>query len=316
MKVKYLICGALAATAFVCAPVANAQSDCNIHLMVAPIEQGADVTDDVNDLLMTRLNTAITGADGVTADPNYDRFFIAAKFNHLYQDVLPGPPMSHVIKTMLTLYIGDNVSQKIYSSTSFELKGVGNSETRAFINAFGALNKNNSALSSFVEKGTAKILDYYNKEYPVLIRKAETAAAQRDYEQALSVLAAVPECCDGYKKVESTMLRIYSQNIDFIARNLLSMANAAWGANPTAAGAREAYSYLVLIDPASKVYPEAQALHREIKKVVKDDYDFENREKYKDEVATERARIEAARAVGVAFGNNQQPTTDHYNWIR
>ncbi|MBP2691693.1 MAG: hypothetical protein J6B44_07710 [Muribaculaceae bacterium] len=311
-----ILAGAFAAVSLACAPFASAQQNCDIHLMVVPIEQGADVNDDVEDLLMTRLTTVITGTDGVTADPDYDRFFITGKFNHLYQDVVAGPPMSHVVKTMLTLYIGDNVSHKIYSTTTMELKGVGTSETRAIVNALGALNRKNSALTSFVEKGTRKVLDYYNKEYPVLIRKAETAAAQRDYGQALNVLAAVPECCSGYKQVESALLRIYNQNVDFIARQLLAMANAAWGANPTSAGAREAYRYLVLIDPASSVYPEAQALHREMKKIVKDDYDFENREKYHDAIALEQSKIEAARAVGVAFGNHQQPTTEHYNWIR
>ncbi len=318
MAAKYMsiFAGAFAAAALVYAPFVSAQQNCNIHLMVVPIEQGADVPDDVEDLLMTRLTTVLTGTDGVTADPDYDRFFITGKFNHVYQDVVPGPPMSHVVKTMLTLYIGDNVSHKIYSSTGMELRGVGTSESRAFINALGALNRKNSTLTSFVDKGTRKILDYYDKEYPVLIRKAEAAAAQRDYGRALSVLAAVPECCSGYNQVESALLRIYNQNIDFIGNQLLAMANAAWGANPTAAGAREAYSYLVLIDPASSVYPGAQALHREIKKTVKDDYDFENREKYKDAIAIERSKIEAARAVGVAFGNHQQPTTDHYNWIR
>ena len=306
----------LAVAAMISSASLTSEAQCNVHLMVAPVEQGADIPSDVEDMLMTRLTAAISAGEGVTADENYDQFFVAGKFNHLYQDVVPGPPMSHVLKTMLTLYIGDVTSKKIYSTTTMELKGVGTSETRAFINALGALNKNHARFTSFISKGTEKVLSYYNKEYPLLIKKAEKAAAMRDYGQALSVLAPVPECCTGYDRVEAAILKIYGQSVDFIGQQLLAMAQAAWGANPTAAGAREAYKYLVLIDPAASSYPAAQALHKEMKTIVKDDYDFENRQKYNDSIALERSRIEAARAVGIAYGSHQQPTTDHYNWIR
>ena len=38
--------------------------------------------------------------------------------------------------------------------------------------------------------------------------------------------------------------------------------------------------------------------------------------KYKDEIELRRALIEAARAVGVAYGNGQQPTTTNLMWLR
>ena len=43
------------------------------------------------------------------------------------------------------------------------------------------------------------------------------------------------------------------------------------------------------------------------------DIDFETREKYHDEVKLKTLAIEAIQKVGVAFGNNQQPTTT--NWL-
>ena len=41
----------------------------------------------------------------------------------------------------------------------------------------------------------------------------------------------------------------------------------------------------------------------------------ENREKYKDEAGLKKQRIEAARAIGVAFGNGQQPVTTNITWL-
>ena len=60
---------------------------------------------------------------------------------------------------------------------------------------------------------------------------------------------------------------------------------------------------------------EAKALYNEIKQKVTSDWDFENREKYKDEAGLKKQRIEAARAIGVAFGNGQQPVTTNITWL-
>lgn len=60
---------------------------------------------------------------------------------------------------------------------------------------------------------------------------------------------------------------------------------------------------------------EAKALYNEVKQKVTSDWDFENREKYKDEAGLKKQRIEAARAIGVAFGNGQQPVTTNITWL-
>lgn len=74
--------------------------------------------------------------------------------------------------------------------------------------------------------------------------------------------------------------------------------------------------YLAGIDPSSSAYSGAQALVKEMGKTVKSDRDFELRDKYHDKVALEKSRIEAARAVGVAFGNGQKPTTTNLMWLK
>ena len=56
-------------------------------------------------------------------------------------------------------------------------------------------------------------------------------------------------------------------------------------------------------------------MYNEIKQKVTSDWDFENREKYKDEAGLKKQRIEAARAIGVAFGNGQQPVTTNITWL-
>ena len=73
---------------------------------------------------------------------------------------------------------------------------------------------------------------------------------------------------------------------------------------------------LAQIDPDAACYAEAKALMKEVKAQVRSDIDLEMREKYYDQIQLEKSRIEAARAVGVAYGNHQKPTTTSLMWLR
>ena len=43
---------------------------------------------------------------------------------------------------------------------------------------------------------------------------------------------------------------------------------------------------------------------------------IEMKEKYNNEIALEKERISTARAIGVAFGNNQKETTTNLMWLK
>lgn len=286
-----------------------------IHLMVSPIEQGEDVPAGAEDFLMTYLGNAVTSS-GVTADANFGQFFITGKFNHITQDVVAGPPIQTALHTVLTLYIGDINTQKIFSQSSFELRGVGRSDQKAFINALKSLNKNNSSFEKFVNSGKDKIISYFNSNYPSILAQAKTAASRNNLEEALYYASSIPECCSGYSEASGLITKYYQDYIDREGKILLNKAKSIWASGADKDAAVEAISYLMSIDPSSVVGPQAESLLSEIKKSVKDDRMFEERTKYKDRVETERQRIAAARAVGVAWGNGQKARSSHIYWIR
>ena len=126
--------------------------NCEIQLMVAPVEQGAEVTEGFNDMLMTRLTNVLT-QKGVAADPDFNQFFITGKLTHFYKETLPGPPVKTAMHSMLTLYVGDAINQQVYASESFEVRGVGNTLERALMNAMQQLNAKNAKVESLIDKG-------------------------------------------------------------------------------------------------------------------------------------------------------------------
>lgn len=309
---KTVATGIMALTVSVCA---NAQDNCDIHLSVVPIEQGEDVPDGANDFLSTRLANAVT-ACGVTANTDAGQFFVTGKFNHVTEDAVAGPPAQVAIHTLLTLYIGDLANQQVFASKTFELRGVGTSEQRAFINSFGSLNARNANLQQFIEQGKQKVISYFDKHYPQVFSQARRAASQHHYDQALSLVTSVPECCAGYNEAYALTLQYFKQYIDFEGQHALRAARSLWAKEPNAAGASKALAKLMEIDPESSAYVGAESLMAEIKASVADDREFELREKYHDRVNLEKQRIAAARAVGVAWGNGQKAKTTNIAWIR
>lgn len=311
MKIKNFILALSAVTAL----SVSAKTDCELHITVAQIEQGEEVPEQSADYLLTRLTNVVT-ASGVTGDESYSQFFITGKFNHIYQDVVPGPPMQNVLRTSLTLYIGDLVSKKIFSTTSFELRGVGTSDQRAFINALSSVNARNAEFQKFLEAGKAKIIAYFDANYQQILQQAKRAAGMNNYEEALFHATQIPTCCKGYAEAEKVTLALFQEYIDYYGVQLLTAAQAAWAAGHDLEAGKKALDLLLMIDPDSRAFTSAQKLMAEIKASIKDDRDFEMRQKYYDSVEIERRKIDAARAVGVAYGNGQQPTTTYINWIR
>lgn len=289
--------------------------NCEIHLMVAPVEQPEDLPMEINDMLMQRLTNVIS-SKSVTADPNVDQFFITAKINHIYKDVVPGPPTKYVIHSLLTLYIGDAINQKVYASTSTEIRGVGTTEQRAYINALSTISNSNSKIASLVEQGTRKIIDYYDKNYQTILAQAKQAMALKDFQKALYLSTSVPQCCAGYGTAFALTMNIYNKYINYDCKKLMMAAKAEWSAHPDVKGAENAQLFLMQIDSDSNCNGDAIALQNEIKKVVKYNWDFENHKKYNDTVDVEKLKIAAAKAIGVAYGNGQKSTTTNIMWLK
>ena len=97
---------------------------------------------------------------------------------------------------------------------------------------------------------------------------------------------------------------------------LLTRARALWAAGQDQNTAYEVCSLLAQIDPDAACYADAAKLMTEVKRQVRSDIDFEMRQKYNDQVKIERERIAAIRAIGVAYGKGQQPTTTNLMFLR
>ena len=254
--------------------------------------------------MQSKLTNIIT-KNGLQSSNWQNQFFITAVVIPQTKSILPGPPTQIAAVMDVVFYIGDSYNEVIFSSTTLTIKGVGTTEAKCYLNALNNIKINSSELAKFVNDGKAKIIAYYNEKAPEILKKAQTLANMQVFDEAIWELTTIPSECKYYEQALSMSVEIYKDMLKYQCYQNLAMAKSAWVSNYDKDGAIEASQYLSLIYPDSGCYEEANTLYSEIKSRMREDYDFEMK-KYNDSVVLEKELINAAKEIGVAFGENQK----------
>lgn len=275
-------------------------------LIEEPLEPAPPASKQV---LENKLNNLLT-QNGIASMDYLGQFFITAKVVPMSKDILAGPPTKISESMEVVFYIADYYNQLVFSTTSATVKGIGETESKCYLNALKQVKLNTPEMKQFVQDGKKKIIEYYNTQADKLIAKAQMLAKQREYEQAMWIVSTIPAECDKYNEAIAAGLSIYQQYIDHMCDVNLAKARTTWAAGQDAMAADAAGEYLSQIYPDAKCYSEAVALYEDIRGKVLADWKFEMK-KHQDNVDLELARIHAMRDVGVAYGKGQQPITTH-----
>lgn len=246
------------------------------------------------------------------------RFVLACKVAALQREVSGTKLIQHL---EVTFAIGDNLSDACFGSTSVEVTGIGNSEGQAMTSALKNIKGNNPEIKRLVAESKERIISYYEKNGPAIIKRAQTLVAGQNWEEALYELTAIPQECSCYPQALKMMSEVYQANINHDAAQILAEAQAVWSADPNPGPAAEqAMAILGQIDTQAACYPQAKALMNKIEARVKSVTD----QRYKDAVnleksriatsaALEKARINACRDVAVAYARRKVTVVNNYH---
>lgn len=265
--------------------------------------------------MMENKLTQLLTRNGIAGMDYMGQFILTVTTTPLDKDVIAGPPMKIAEKMEMNLYIVDAFAKKIFSSTSFTVRGLGETENKCYLNAISHMPLQTPAVAKFISEGKQKIIDYYDHEGEALIKKAHFLAKQKSYEEALAIVSLIPQQSKNYEAALAAGLEIYQMYLDNECNIYLAAARQAWAAEQNAQGAAAAGEYLANILPDAGCYDEAMELYKEIKGKVLDDWKFEMK-KYQDGIDLEKQRIDAMRQVGVAYGNHQPAQTTTIEFLR
>ena len=265
--------------------------------------------------MMENKLTQMLTKNGIAGLDYLGQFVLTVSTTPVDKDVIPGPPMKIAEKMEMNLYIVDTYAKTIFSATSFAIRGLGETENRCYLNAISHMPLQTPQVVQFIDEGKRKIIDYYDHEGEALIKRAMYLAQKKEYEEALWIVALIPQQSKHYDAALAAGQDIYQMYLDNECNIYLAAARQAWATEQNSKGAAAAGEYLMNILPDAGCYDEATELYREIKGKVLDDWKFEMK-KYKDGVDLEKQRIDAARQIGVAYGNHQPAQTTTIEFLR
>lgn len=270
-------------------------------------EQIEGLTPGAYNILENKLNQIIT-TNGLGDTPNA-RFIMSANVVVLTKDLVPSAPPMQAYTLDVTFYIGDGFEGKAFATHSITAKGVGESETKAYISALRGIKANDPAFKSFIDKGKARILAYYETNCDFIIKQAKTLAVTQDYDQAIWMLTSIPTVSTGcFDKAMNAVAPIFKEKIDIDCKQKLTKATNIWNAGQSWDAANEAGEVLSSINPNSACYGEINSLASRISKRI---YEVDKREwkfKVDTEIGLQKDLIKAYRDIGVAYGNGQTKT--------
>lgn len=266
--------------------------------------------------LANKLNQIVT-QNGLGGKSSNERFIITANINIISKELTATAPPLQAYVLDVTLYIGDGISGTKFASVSTEVKGIGESETKAYISALKNLKTTDPKYQSFIEKGKTKIIEYYNSKCDFILKEAEMLTSKNEFDAAIATLTSIPEVCKVcYDKAMTAVAPIYQKQIDRQCKANLMEAKNAWNQSQDASGASTAANYLGQIDPNASCFAEAQnfsnAIAKRIKEIDQREWNFKMKQQ-QDNVDIEKASIKAIRDIGVAYGNGPKANVLQYN---
>lgn len=304
----------IVAMAFGISATAIAQ-ECVMPISIVLDEDFSGVPTAANTILEQTL-TRIAMQNNLSTDWPDNQFVMTVHCDVLDKSNLPGPPIQTVYNFGLTFYIADMFNKTKFATEYVEVNGVGTGEVKSYINAFRKINGNQQAIKNLITTGKKKMMAYFDSQAPMIFKEAERLLMLQKYEEAIFILMSIPLCSRHGAEAEEKLMTLYKLYIDRLNLYLLNEARAIWAAGQTQNEAYAVCSLLAKIDPDAQCYGEAQKLMAEVKGQVRKDIDFEMREKYHDEITLRKLNIDAIKAIGVAYGNHQQPTTTNLMWMR
>jgi hypothetical protein len=286
------------------------------------------ITGEAKKLLETKLKE-IASINGMGGSAINARFIITASVNTGTKDIISGAPQQIAQKLNVTLFVGDAVSNTIFSSVTISLKGVGTNENKAYIDAFNSINPKNKEVISFLEDGKNKIISYYSSQCDFTANEAKTLVDQQQFDAAIYKLGLVPQVCkECYLKSQETIQDIYQQKINYDGNLLLSKAKAAWTTEQNISGAEKARYFLNQINQFAGSYREVAPFIKQMEakisadekiqwqfemKKYADDIEMEKKQRT-DNLILEKNRINAWREVAAEYAKNQ-PDKVVYTYI-
>ncbi len=295
-----------------------AQNNSENGLEISPFIniENTKIPTEAQQLILDKLGSLLT-AKGITN--GYDSaLIITPNVNEISKNIVgTSMPVMYALTLEINFYIGNKIDGKLFANKVIVAKGVGNSLTKAYINAFQEIKFNDPEFTNLIDEAKSKIVSYYNQKCNSIIAAATALGNRNQYDQAIYNLISIPEVCtDCYSKSINLATNLYNKKIDFDCKTKLNQATNLWNANQHYDGAVQAGEILNTINPNSACFSQVKLFSNNIQKRVLEVDKREWNIHYETQIGLEKDRIQAIKEVGKAYGNGQPKSVNSNNNIK
>lgn len=228
------------------------------------VDDGENLDPSCLSAMQSKLSQIATVA-GTSGEGFDNRFVITAHITELEASTTATAPPKTAVKVAIGIYVGDGIDGTLFSSYVKELKGIGDSKEQAYASAIKKLQVRDPQLLQSIELGKQRIVDYYDQVSPEILRTAEAAAGSGKYDEAVSMLFAIPMSCRDFQKAQQMIAKYGEISLENANQLLINNARAVWSASPDENGAAQAMQLLNQLNvPSAKALADAKALSDEI----------------------------------------------------
>lgn len=224
----------------------------NDRIPLMPYVNRADKTvgEKAQTILHNRL-TSLAAGNGFAASAG--NFVLTASAEVIDMATTSTIPVKFVCELELEIYVIDNTDRVIMDQMLLTLKGVGDSEQDAIVNAIGQFNVRDASLRGFMGGVRSRILDYYALRLTHIIAQADSYASSGNYSDAIAVLSTVPNVLDDYPRVCALMADYYISWLDADAKSRMAAADAYLAMSDK----ENALYELMMVNPHSSLFDDA-----------------------------------------------------------
>ena len=286
--------------------------DINIGIIV-PQEQEI-INSDALKLLDTKLK-AIANHNGVSSNI-WGTFIMYPIVNIISENVVEGGLRNiHIVEVEISLFVRQINNNAEFGNCNVLLNGSGDSLSNAIKNAFTKIDVKSMTFQQFLTDSKTKICKYYITNKSNIIKRANTLANLKRYDEAISLLMIYPETLDGYDDIKQASIDIYLKWQSCVCKQMIVKAESAIAIQDYTT----ALELLAMIDSESVCGGEALILVKEINaqlrnkeekhieyinKIVGMEYDLEQR------------RITAIKEIATNYAKHNQPQITYNQIIR
>lgn len=237
-------------------------------------ENCSSMPNGICDILAQKLNDIIS-QNGIQSQIGQSRFILTCNVTEESKNVLSTSPTQIACVLDIHLYLGDGETGTKYVSQSFRTKGVGTTEEKAYRNAVKNMQSKSDQITSFVGKGKARIIDYYERNKNQILSSIRACVNGKNLEQAAYELCLVPQEISYYNDVQDLLGNVNGHIVDNKASDLLLLAKSLWASEQNEATANQVADLITQIDANASCYAES---HKFMKSVTERMEQLDNRE--------------------------------------